>query len=264
MIVASFGVLNTGLLYAVGTRLTGVWAVSCGGAAVAGSPIDVDAFHQVRADVVVQTLGILGDSAFRQLGPDLRGDRRMGVLIGLATAVKFTGLCSFPRTSTPDSWPGPAGSGLREIAGALTIAITLACTPYAIIHFNRYFSPPSTTVLGGPSTYYQDASHFGEHVAFFPYEPAPQLGPAATPALPVGPGLCLRESWRAWFPASRPSRHDPRRHVRAAMIFPAHEARDGRCLSRWRRRRPTGVRVESPRRGPASLRPPSPPSVRLI
>ena len=225
LIVASFGVLNTGLLYAVGTRLIGVWGGFAAALLLGLSPIDVDAFHQVRADVVVQTLGILMIPAFRQLGPDLRGDRRMGVLIGLATAVKFTGLLLVPSYLYARFLAGARWFRGYVIAGALTIAITLACTPYAIIHFNRYFSPTEYNgVLGGPSTYYQDASHFGEHVAFFLTNQHRNWGLLATLLFLVGLGLCLRESWRAWSP--------PLVHLvttlgamsAAAMIFPRHMA----------------------------------------
>jgi hypothetical protein len=225
VIVASFGVLNTGLLYAVGTRLVGVWGGFAAALFLALSPIEVDAFHQVRADVVVQTLGILTIPAFRRLGPDLRGDRRMGALIGLATAVKFTGLLLVPSYLFARFLAGARWFRGYVIAGALTIAITLACTPYALIHFDRYFSRTEYNgVLGGPSTYYQGPSHFREHVAFFLSNQHRSWGLLASLLFLAGLYLCLRESWRAWSP--------PLVHLvttiaamsAATMIFPRHMA----------------------------------------
>jgi hypothetical protein len=225
VIVASFGVLNTGLLYTLGTRLIGIWGGFAAALLLAMSPIDVDAFHQVRADIVIQTVGILMIPAFRRLGPDLRGDRRMGTLIGLASAVKFTGLLMVPSYLYARLLAGAGWLRGFVVAGALTIAIALACTPYAIIHFDRYFSRTEYNgVLGGPSTYYQGPSHFGEHVAFFLTHQHRSWGALATLLFFVGLYLCLRESWRAWSPPLVHLLTTLAAMSAASMIFPRHMA----------------------------------------
>lgn len=202
LVVAAFGVANTALVYVVGSRLIGSFGGLTAALLLAAAPIDVHAFHQVRADVVLQTMGILCLLALRGIGPSLRGDARMGVVIGLATAVKFTGvLMAVPYLAARLLAPGPRVRG-PLVAGLLTVGVTLACTPYALIHADRYFAPGEyNSVLGGPTTYYSGEARFMTHLASFLNGQARAAGTVGVILFFVGVTLALREAWKLWLPA---------------------------------------------------------------
>jgi Dolichyl-phosphate-mannose-protein mannosyltransferase/F5/8 type C domain len=223
LIVACFGVLNTGLIFVIGSRLVGLWGGFVAAVLLAAAPVDVHAFHQVRADVVLQTVALLALPALRRLGPDVRGDIRMGLVIGFATAVKFTGLLLVPAYLSARLLAGRGWLRGFVVAGLVTIAVTLACTPYALIHAHQYFATSEYNgVLGGPATYYSGESHFGRHVVYFLATEARGFGVVATLLFLLGLALSLKESWRTWLP---PLLHPLTTLVvvsAAAIVFPRH------------------------------------------
>ena len=140
--VAGFGTLNVLLLYLVGARLIGKSAGLFAALLLAVSPVAVGACHQVRPDVLLLGFGLLGLLTWAALGKRVGADARAGVVIGLATAVKFTGLLMVPAyVAARILRPGHRLRGM-VLAGALTIGLTVACTPFALIHASDYGSGP--------------------------------------------------------------------------------------------------------------------------
>ena len=140
--MAAVGVLNVALLYGVGARLLGRGAGLVAAALLAVSPVDVETSHQVRPDVLLEGFGIAALLVFRRVGARLRDDAGAGLLIGLATAVKFTGLLMVPfYVAVRVLRPGPRVRGLA-VAGALAVLVPVLATPYSLIHLERYRRGP--------------------------------------------------------------------------------------------------------------------------
>lgn len=198
--VASVGVLNVWLLYRVGTRVGGR---ACGLSAallLAVSPLDIRTSHQIRPDVLLEGAGILAVDFFTRLGSRLRDDVHAGLLIGLATAVKFTGLLLVPFYLAA-RWlrPGPRLTGTL-VAGLLSATMPLLLTPYALIRFDRYWSGP----LDELRVYYEKAEgvdfDFAGHIAEYARAVLGTLGPIGAALALLGAVLLLRRSWRHWLP----------------------------------------------------------------
>lgn len=205
-VVSAFGVLNVGLLYVVASRLVGGTGAIAAALLLAVSPLDVQTAHQVRADIPMQTAGLLALLALRGIGVERKGDVRMGLVIGFGTALKFTGLLLVPMyVCARLLQPGSRWRGLA-IAGSLTIAVALLCTPYALIHWRQYFGigAPGTVVynsaLGGPATYYKANADPVRTLGFMLQGALFTLGPIAAALAAFGAWLRLRESWREWLP----------------------------------------------------------------
>jgi len=205
-VVAGFGVLNVALLYAVARRVVGIAGALAAALLLAASPLDVQTSHQVRADVVLQTTGILAILALRRVGDGLRGDWMMGCVIGLAAATKFTGVLLVPAYLVARTLsPGRRVLGLL-VVGLLTVTIPIACTPYSLIHWRQYLgvglTGPATynTLSGGPVTYYAGEHHFFETSRFLLEGIASTLGPLGVALAALGLVIGLRTSWRSWVP----------------------------------------------------------------
>jgi hypothetical protein len=198
-VVATFGVLHVAVLCFVVARLVGERAGLVAALMAAASPVDVTASHQVRPDVVMQVFGLLAILALRCLGPSLRGDAAAGLAIGLASAVKYTGLLLVPsyvlaRLLTP----GPRLRGLL-IAGAVTIAVVIACTPYALLHAHQYRAGPAFhfhQYYPGPVA----RAMVAEHARYFLRVGVRALGPLGAVSFVAGTAILLWRSWRRWAP----------------------------------------------------------------
>lgn len=207
-LVSAFGVFNVALLYVVASRLVGGAGGLAAALLLAVSPLDVQTAHQVRADIPMQTAGLLALLALRGIGTEKQGDVRMGLVIGFATSLKFTGLLLVPAYLCARLLqPGSRWRGLL-IAGLLTISVTLLFTPYALIHWRQYFGVGATgsgtvvynSALGGPATYYKANADPIRTLGFMVQGALFTLGPIASALAAFGAWLRLRESWREWLP----------------------------------------------------------------
>jgi hypothetical protein len=199
-VVATFGVIHVAVLCYVVSRLVGEKAGLVAALMAAVSPVDVTTSHQVRPDVVMEVLGMLAILALRRLGPSLRGDVVAGLAIGLASAVKYTGLLLVPSYVLARLLaPGPRLRGML-VAGAVTIAVIIACTPYALLHAREYRAGPAFhfhQYYPGPLA----RAMVTDHVGYFLRGGVRALGPLGAVALVAGAVILLRRSWRAWTPA---------------------------------------------------------------
>lgn len=206
-LVAAWGVLDVGLAYLVARRLFGRAAGLAAALLLAVSPLDVRTAHQVRPDVLLEGFGLLALLQFRRLGPRLREDVRSGVLIGIATAVKFSGLFLVPfYVAARVLRPGPRLRGLG-LAGALTVAVTLLATPYAWLAAERYWRGPGVQL----AMYLKDrpqrdapaarSAIFVQNVAYYADAGARALGPLGVALCAVGALCAVRREPRFWVPA---------------------------------------------------------------
>lgn len=197
-VVVCFGLLHIALLALVGARLFGVEAGLVAALLAAVSPVDVDTAHQVRPDVILQIFGLGAIVLLPRLGNRLRWDVGAGVLLGVAAAIKFTGVLLAPSYLLARLLaPGPRRRGVL-VAGALAGLIVLACTPYALLHFAQYREGPGQQLR---------LYHVGDvpqaavlqHAAFFLRAHVDTLGWAGALVALIGVAISLR-AWRTWAP----------------------------------------------------------------
>lgn len=197
-VVAAAGVLDVLLAFWAGRRLLGTAAGLTAALMLAVSPLDVRTAHQVRPDVVLLGAGFVALVVFRDLGRT-RDDLRAGLLIGLASAVKFTGLLLVPfYVMARLLAPGRRLRGLLA-AGLLTIGVVVAATPYSLLRLSDYRRGPGSQL----DMYYQGrrAPAYSRQVGFYLEHGARTLGPLGLVLLAVGTGLALRREPRSWGPA---------------------------------------------------------------
>lgn len=197
-LVAAGGVLDVLLAFWVGRRLLGPAAGLTAALLLAVSPLDVRTAHQVRPDVLLVGFGFVALWLFRRLGA-LPGDLRAGLLVGLATAVKFTGLLLVPfYVAARLLAPGARLKGLVA-AGLVTIGVVLAATPYALLHLDDYRKGPGYQL----DMYYKArrSPAYLEQVASYAGHGARTVGPLGLALVAAGCLVALRREPRAWGPA---------------------------------------------------------------
>ena len=134
-VVALFAVASVGLTYLLGARLAGRGAGLAAALLVAVSPVEVYTAHMIRPDVALEAFVLLAFLAFLRLGPDWRADLLSGAALGVATAVKFTGVLLAPSYLAQRlGAPGFRLSRLSLAAGASLVAFVL-CSPFTVLHF---------------------------------------------------------------------------------------------------------------------------------
>jgi len=132
-LVAAFSVLTVALAYLLGRTLFGSVTGLVAAALVAVSPLEVRIAHEVRPDVVLECVTLWSFLLFRRLGPNVKGDLASGVVIGAATAVKFSGaLVAVPYVTQRFLAPGPK---LRRIflAGITSLVSFALFSPYTLL-----------------------------------------------------------------------------------------------------------------------------------
>ena len=197
-VVAAFGVLNVLLAFGVGARLVGRWAGLAAALSLAVSPVDIQMSHQVRQDGVLQTFGLLAILAWRRIGGDRRYDALAGLVVGLATAVKFTGLLLIPSyLAARFLAPGRRANGIL-LAGAVGIVALVASTPYSLVNASKYVAGPARLLR----IYYpgQGEGEVLPHLALLVGAGLTTLGMAGSLLAGVGVVLALRAAWRSWLP----------------------------------------------------------------
>jgi hypothetical protein len=186
IIVACFGVFSVALTFALGSRMLGRRAALWAALLLAVSPLEVATAHRVRPDVALETFGLLAFLAYRSLGPRLAGDLKSAALMGLATAVKPTGVFLFPsylaarRLAGGRLWPRAA------LVAALSGLVVVAATPSLFIAPARF--------LGGLEnqwTYHYRQEHWQGGAPALPIKPSVASDYVPTEGTPSRFGLLL-------------------------------------------------------------------------
>ncbi len=190
--VASFNVWIAG---ALARRLAGPWAGGAAALALAVSPLSSSVAHEVRPDLLLETLGLLAIALYARVW-NRKEEMLAGGIVGTATAIKFSGLLFL------------AGSGiaawLRRIPLTRVLAlcafaalIVIGSTPYAIVRLDAYFGGRSEL-----DVYFQGLT-FGRFAAnFATYSRAAFSFGGIVGALVAAFGLLTQDAdrRRTWWP----------------------------------------------------------------
>ncbi len=132
-LVAVMGALNVLLLYRLGREMVGPRAGTLSALLLAVSPVAVEQAHTIHPDVVLQTFVLVALLAFRRVGEPLRGDLVSGSAMGLAGAVKFSGIFLVPAYLVARRLaPGRRLLGMAA-AGTMTLGVFALASPYAVL-----------------------------------------------------------------------------------------------------------------------------------
>jgi hypothetical protein len=183
-VVAAFGVLGVALLFQLGREVSGARVGLAAAALLAVSPVAVENAHMVRPDVVLQAFFVAALLAFRRLGTP-GGDAAGGAALGLAGAVKFTGVFLVP-TFLAERLRRPAPlSGVARAGVAAAIAFAVA-SPYAVLHLPDFLEGVRTQL----SYHYEESPErslsYGHMVLAYLYVWWEALGPAGTALAALG------------------------------------------------------------------------------
>lgn len=233
-VVAAFGVLSVALLFRLGQKVAGPRVGLAAAALLAVSPVAVENAHLVRPDVVLQAFFLVALLAFRRLGT-LAGDLRGGAALGLAGAVKFSGVFLVPTfLAYRVRRPRPVLGVLLAAAAAL-LAFT-AASPYAVLHLPDFLEGVRTQL----SYHYEEnperSLSYGHMVLAYLYVWWEALGPVGTLLSALGLAAARRRP-HAWVPllllpataiavlATSDIRHD--RFLLPALVVPFLMAGEG-------------------------------------
>ena len=133
-LVAAFSLLSVALVHAVARPRLGALGALLAAALLALSPLEVRSAHYITADVAVGT-AMLAALLVMDRARGARGEVMAGVLLGAATAAKYTGLL-LAAAIVVDLWVKGRPRGLWRVAlaAALTFAV---CAPYALLQAGR-------------------------------------------------------------------------------------------------------------------------------
>jgi hypothetical protein len=199
-VVATFGVANIVLLYFATSRLVGPVAALVAAAMLAVSPLDIRTSHEVRPDILLEGLGIVALLLFPRQRT-WKDDAACGLLIGFAAAIKFTGLLLVPMYLAHRL----LGERRRDLvgmmlAGAVTVAVLVACTPYALLNAAHYAGGPGVQLR----MYYGDdpmksVDYLG-NVAYYLRDAATTLGWVGTALFLLGAAVLISREPKVWLP----------------------------------------------------------------
>jgi len=196
-VVAGFGVASVLLAFVLGRRLAGTAAGLGAALLLAVSPLDIQTAHMVRPDVMLAAAFLAALLVFDLLPTLRRGDWIAGAAIGVATAVKFTGVLLVPsfllrRWTTP----GARVRGTLQ-AGAASLVAFAILSPYSIVHGRSFLSGIATQW----SYHYQarqDSRTFADKVVHDLRRIEDGFGPIACGLILVGIVLAARDGRRYW------------------------------------------------------------------
>jgi 4-amino-4-deoxy-L-arabinose transferase-like glycosyltransferase len=133
-VVAGFGVVSVALVYGLARHHAGHAAGLLAAALLAVSPLEVRSAHYVTPDVLVGT-AMLAALVVLARWPPGRAEAVAGVLLGAATAVKYTGLLLAPAIAADRLTRGRM-RGLARVAAAAALAFA-AFAPFALLQLRR-------------------------------------------------------------------------------------------------------------------------------
>jgi hypothetical protein len=196
-VVAAFGVLSVALLYRLGREVAGPRAALLATALLAVSPVAVQNAHLVRPDVVLQAFFLLALLAFRRLGTPA-GDLRGGAALGLAGAVKFSGIFLVPTFLAYRTLRPRAALGLARALAAAVLAFALA-SPYAVLHLPDFLRGAQTQLTYHYEENPERSLSYGHMLLAYLYVWWTALGPAGTVLSVLGLWAARRRR-HAWVP----------------------------------------------------------------
>ncbi|MEO5762454.1 MAG: hypothetical protein ABIR28_09100 [Vicinamibacteria bacterium] len=138
VLVATIASFNVWIAGVVARLLAGPWAAGAAALALAVFPLSTSVAHEVRPDLCLETLGLLGLLLYSKERWGGWEFAQSGVLAGLATAIKFSGLLFLSGTLVSAV---VRRGRLAWLVGAsfLTGLVVLVATPYALVHTDAYF-----------------------------------------------------------------------------------------------------------------------------
>jgi hypothetical protein len=199
-VVAAFGVATVGLVYVLGARIGTVRAGLLGAALLAVSPVAVTVAHEVRPDIALGFFAMVALLSIVGIDGNWRRDAQSGFAVGMATAIKFTGVTlAAPYVIRRLTVAGNLARGLA-IAGALSLVAYTVLSPYSFLHFDDFVegvmlqkSYHDEVRARGVQTFTDIAGVYGSHIV-----PNALGAPALLAALF---GLwATRSSWRITLP----------------------------------------------------------------
>lgn len=137
-VVAALGVATVALVYVLGARLGSPRAGLIGALVLAVSPVAVFVAHEVRPDVALGLFAMIGLLLIARVDGRFRGDVLGGIAVGMATAIKFTGVAlALPYLAR--RWPFKENRWRGMLlAGAVSIAAYGVLSPYSFLHFGDF------------------------------------------------------------------------------------------------------------------------------
>ncbi len=137
-VVAGLGVATVALVYVLGARLGSPRAGLIGAVVLAVSPVAVYVAHEVRPDVALGFFAMTGLLLIARVDGRYKGDALSGIAVGMATAIKFTGV-TLALPYVVRRWPfaEKRWRGML-LAGAVSIVAYGVLSPYSFLHFDDF------------------------------------------------------------------------------------------------------------------------------
>ena len=137
VLVAFIASLNVWLAGAVARSFAGPFAAAASAFALAVSPLSASVAHEVRPDLILETLGLLSLLLYSRERWSNRECVLAGVLSGVAAAIKFSGLLFLGGMAVAIVM---RRAGLRRLflVGLICGGVMLLATPYAILRPEAY------------------------------------------------------------------------------------------------------------------------------
>lgn len=139
-VVAALGVGTVALVYVLGVRLAGARAGLIGATVLAVSPVAVAVAHEVRPDVALGLFAMVALLIIERVDGGWKRDVLSGVGVGMATAIKFTGVTlALPYVVARLTVPEKRVKGML-LAGAFSLVAYALLSPYSFLHFNDFMA----------------------------------------------------------------------------------------------------------------------------
>jgi hypothetical protein len=167
---------------------------------MAVSLVAVETAHMVRPDVLRQALSALALLAFARLDGSRRAEAVAGAAVGLALAVKFSGVFLVPcYLAARLLAPGPRLR--RVVLGGAVATLVFACaSPYALVHAPEFLKGVQVQLRYHYQEKAQESVTYAAMLAEYARVWAKGLGGAGLVLSLVGLEPALR-AWRRWLPA---------------------------------------------------------------
>ena len=137
VLVASIASLNIWIAAQVARSFGGPWAMAGAAFSLAVFPISSAVAHEVRPDLLLETLGLLSLLLYARSTWARKETGLLGGLAGTAAAIKFSGFLFLGGTVVA-AWIRRAGIGRLMSAILISVLVVLLATPYALVRPEEY------------------------------------------------------------------------------------------------------------------------------
>jgi hypothetical protein len=155
--------------------------------------------HMVRPDVVLEAFVLLALLAFRLEPLRPRVEALAGVALGLATAVKFSGVLLVPSYLVQRLAQGRFRGRGALLAAAASLVTFAVLSPYTFLNAREAFAGAAHQVAFHYTGEGQQGEEFGGMIADYGWTAVDALGPFGVLAVLLGVFVWRRE-WRQWAP----------------------------------------------------------------